>query len=479
MRVMSAPLLIIFASAALCLAQEPGGRAHPPLQLHPLNGHYLLFRGRPTILVGSGEHYGAVMNLDFDYIRYLDEIEANGLNLTRTFSGTYREIQESFGITDNPLAPRHYLAPWERSDETAPDGGKFDLTRFSKTYFERLQDFVAQAGRRGIVVEYVLFCPFYSEKLWTANPMNSANNVNGVGRCRSDEVYTLLHGDLLAIQEAFVRKAVDELNRFDNVYFEICNEPYFGGVRDDWQARIARLIAATESRLPNRHLIAQNIANGRKRIERPDPNVSVFNFHYATPPDTVAENYHLSRVLSDDETGFRGRDDMVYRTEGWDFLVAGGGIYSNLDYSFTPLHPDGTLAEFSSPGGGGRDLRRQLRILKDFMGGFDFIRMEPHNEVITGGSVAAPLAGNPAQTLVTARVLAEPGVAYAVYVRGGNSVELQILLPAGSYRAEWVDTKTGATVRSETFDHTRGTRKLASPPYSQDIALRLVSGIKR
>jgi hypothetical protein len=309
--------------------------------------------------------------------------------------------------------------------------------------------------------------------------MNSVNNLNGVGNCRSDEVYTLLHEDLLAVQEAFVRKAVTELNPFDNVYFEICNEPYFGGVRDEWQARIARLIVDTESRLPNRHLIAQNIANGGKRIEKPDPNVSIFNFHYAAPPDTVADNYRLNRVLADDETGFRGKDDMLYRTEGWDFVIAGGGIYSNLDYSFTPGHPDGTLTDFRSPGGGGRDLRKQLRILKDFIGGFDFIHMEPHNDVVAGGKVVATLEGSPAQTRVTARVLAQPGTAYAAYVRGGSSAELQMVLPAGSYRAEWVDTKTGAIALRETFDHTGGARKLVSPPYSEDIALRLLSRSRR
>ena len=37
---------------------------------------------------------------------------------------------------------------------------------------------------------------------------------------------------------------------------------------------------------------------------------------------------------SDDETGFKGIEDVHYRTEGWDFIVAGGGIYNNLDYSF-------------------------------------------------------------------------------------------------------------------------------------------------
>ena len=39
-----------------------------------------------------------------------------------------------------------------------------------------------------------------------------------------------------------MRKAVRELNGFDNLYFEICNEPYFGGVTLEWQARIASII---------------------------------------------------------------------------------------------------------------------------------------------------------------------------------------------------------------------------------------------
>ena len=36
-----------------------------------------------------------------------------------------------------------------------------------------------------------------------------------------------------------MKKLVTELNEFDNLYFEVCNEPYFGGVTDDWQRRIA------------------------------------------------------------------------------------------------------------------------------------------------------------------------------------------------------------------------------------------------
>jgi hypothetical protein len=46
--------------------------------------------------------------------------------------------------------------------------------------------------------------------------------------------------------------------------------------------------------------------------------------------------------------------------------MAGGAVYDNLDYSFTPEHPDGTAVP-DAPGGGGATLRKQLRILKDFI----------------------------------------------------------------------------------------------------------------
>ena len=42
-------------------------QAVTPIALHAENPHYFHWRGRPTILITSGEHYGAVMNLDFDY----------------------------------------------------------------------------------------------------------------------------------------------------------------------------------------------------------------------------------------------------------------------------------------------------------------------------------------------------------------------------------------------------------------------------
>jgi hypothetical protein len=258
-------ITLTLALAALTISALDGS----PIGLHPENPRYFLFRGQPTFLLTSGEHYGAVLNRDFDRTPYLNELKARGFNLTRVFSGTYREVPGSFNITDNTLAPKRgrLASPWAQVQKPG-EPERFDLDRFDDAYFRRLKEFVADAGTRGIVVEYVLFCPLYDDALWAANPMNAANNVNGVGGCPRTEVLTLKHPELVKRQLAFVRRAVAELNGFDNVYFEICNEPYFAGVTLDWQAKVAATVVEAETTLPNKHMIAQNIANEKAKVDK-------------------------------------------------------------------------------------------------------------------------------------------------------------------------------------------------------------------
>ncbi len=460
-------LRVSLLAAASAVSASASESAVTPIRLHPDNPHYFLWRDRPTILITSGEHYGAVLNRQFDYRKYLVTLESLGFNLTRTFSGAYCEGIGNFKIQNNTLAPMQgqLICPWARSNEPgyANAGNKFDLTRWDPAYFERLRDFVGQAGKRSIVVELVLFCPFYEEAMWKLSPMNAANNVNGIGTMARNEVYTLKYPSLLAAQDAMVRRIVVELRDFDNLYYEICNEPYFGGVTLEWQAHITETITNAETEFPAKHLIAQNIANKHRKITDPNPQVSIFNFHYAKPPNTVTDNYGLNRVIGDDETGFAGSEPKPYRLEGWDFIMAGGAVYDNLDYSFSVGHEDGT-SQINAPGGGGPVLHKQLRILSDFINGFDFVKMAPDNAVIKGG----------VPEKATARALAEKGRAYALYINGGSQANLAVDLPEGKYTAEWVNTKAGTIDKKETFDHSGGSRTLESPKYEDDIALRIL-----
>ena len=41
------------------------------VQIYPENPHLLMYQGKPIILITSAEHYGAVINAEFDYGSYL------------------------------------------------------------------------------------------------------------------------------------------------------------------------------------------------------------------------------------------------------------------------------------------------------------------------------------------------------------------------------------------------------------------------
>ena len=410
------------------------------------------------------------MNLDFNYAKYLDSLKADGLNLTRLFTGAYVEPLGAFNIDRNTLAPLpgRFICPWARSEIPgyANGGNKFDLSKWDEAYFKRLKDFMVQARSKGVVVEVNFFTPFYEENIWALSPMNASNNVNGIGAVARTNVYTMgQNGGLLEIQDAMVQKIVMELKDFDNLYYEICNEPYFGGVTLDWQNHIAQTIAQTEIKFPHRHLISQNIANDKAKVESPNPLISIFNFHYASPPDTVGMNYGLNKVIGENETGFKGTNNTHYRMEAWQFILAGGALFNNLDYSFVAGHEQGDFVYPSKqPGGGNPVYRAQLRFLRDFINRFDFIHMMPDMAFIR--------AGLPDQA--KAYALAELGKQYAVYIFGGKQVTLSVELPQGVYQVEWLNPVTGQIDRSAKLNHDGGTASLSSPEYTEDMALRIV-----
>ena len=450
----------------LCAMRIPSYTGEP-LALHPENPHYFVYQGKPTLLITSGEHYGAVLNLDFDFVQYLDALAADGLNNTRTFTGVYVEPDTAFNIPKNTLAPKsgRLICPWARSDEPgyANGGNKFDLTKWNPEFFERLKRFMTEADKRGIIVEMNLFTPMYGGDIWAMSPMKASNNVNGIGHVGLNQVYTLdQEAALLDIQEEVTRKIVRELNDFDNLYFEVCNEPYFGGVTMQWHDRIVDVILETEQSLPKKHLISWNVQNGSAKVENSHPGLSIFNFHYASPPVAVAMNYGLDKVIGLNETGFHGTADDYYRNEAWEFILAGGAIYNHLDYSFTVENPDGThIPVDPTPGGGSVAFRRQIAILKRFVESFDFIHMTPDLDGVEGDEDYT---------------LAESGKQYAVFVRNSEGKTLRLNLPPGEYSANWLDPVQGVNTRILIFSHSGGIKELQVPStFTNGAALRIVS----
>jgi hypothetical protein len=150
--------------------------------------------------------------------------------------------------------------------------------------------------------------------------------------------------------------------------------------------------------------------------------------------------------------------------EAWEFILAGGALYNNLDYSFTAFFEDGTfIYPDKQPGGGNRGFRRQMKVLKDFIHSFDFVRMKPGL-----GDLKNKLGKD-----VRCQVLSEPGRQYAIYVKSPEAVELELDVPQGTYDIDQINAITGKTIHKERSEHTGGVKKIKTVEGATEVAVRI------
>ncbi|MBU1820175.1 MAG: hypothetical protein KKG00_01515 [Bacteroidetes bacterium] len=459
-----------------------------PLRLLPANPHYFLYKEKPTVIVGSGEHYGAVMNLAFDYERYLNTLQSDGMNNTRLFTGAYYEKPGAFGIEKNTLAPPadKLILPWQKT------GNQYDLFRWNEAFFDRLRDFMSKASQRGVIVEITLFSSYYGAG-WAYHPFHGANNVNGTpADLPATRVNTLNNGSIIKFQEAYTRKLVQELNSFDNFYFEIQNEPWAEGkdtvlvwndytkptdlkepgnywkntleiasqASREWHRAVFGWIADEEGRLPKKHLISHNIANFKLPVLVSDPRIDIYTFHYASP-EAVRLNYGLDKVIGFNETGFAGKDDDTYRRQAWRFMLSGGGLFNHLDYSFSVGSEDGTDLSNNAPGGGSPALRRYFKILKEYLEALHLPSLQPNDTALRHAEGAFTYTMKDNRQWV---VYMEPFVDAAA--------TLHLHLPAATYRLDWTDVRTGQIIKTEKV-RLSSNAKITTPAGAFDKVVRI------
>jgi hypothetical protein len=485
--------IISIISRLLVFLILPGGTAlqAEPVKAAPANPHYYFYEGKPILLITSAEHYGAVINREFDYLAYLDALKAHGLNYTRFYPGAMFEPAGKF-MAGNTLGPKpdSLIVPWARSDTPGYRLGanKFDLDHWDPAYFARFKDFLSHAAQRGIFVEICFFNSQY-EDTWPLSPLSAENNVQGAGRCDWRAAQTLKDSALLARQDAYVRKLTQEANPFDNVILEICDEPGHIGTGFDlagpWVAHLADVVLETERHLPKRHLLAQEVDGplGGSVDFAADPRFTVIVGQYIWGDDNgemggmkgLDFKYKDNKPIELNETSYfplwyKGDRVADSRAEAWEFIVGGGAAFNHLNGTFTVENPAGKSPE-------NERVLRALENLKHFMDSFDFVRMTPDKSfLVTGGS--APQFH---------RALSEPGKQYALYlhhsaekfggsytvVPGDYREEWVVKLPLGTYLVEWVDPETGSTLNREVTTHQGGNRTLRTPAYKIDIALKV------
>ena len=482
------PLTILIGMLMITAARH--APAWEPLRAHPGNPYVLEFREQPRVLRTFAQHYSSVINSQYDFEPYLDVLERDGMNLTRVFLLGFRLDQDD--TTNSPLAPppAQFLQPWRRSSVqgTALDGlGKWDFSVWNEDYFARLNAFAQACSDRDIAIELTLFCVFYENVHWEASPFNPANNVQGVGPANRYDSMRPVNSRLFAVQEAAVRRIVREMNRFDNLYFEIQNEPFWNepGVKDDQEVafhnQMLAIIRSEESALANRHLVAHNFP---QQADALSGDFDVINEHYpaSVPDSTIAgaeallrDHYARGRILALDETATT--DVPQTRLEAWMFFLGGGGIYNGLDFAHFIYSVDDETGDTEF----GRDTRRAVRNAGNYLESLHFLALRRDLTWITGGIPAG----------ATLQAMANPGQQYAAYLHHGQSGNRSfqvvyhpidrsdhtaspiITLEQGTWRAVWTRPSDLAELQIEEFTHAGGEYTLAPVIYQEDVALRI------
>lgn len=392
--------------------------------IHRENPKLLHFRGNPVILICATEHYGAVMNRPFDFSRYLTDAAEKRQTLSRLFL-LFRELQSAV----NPFSSckpdsTDYIAPFVRSGpECALDGlPKYDLDVRNPEYFDRLHRFMNAASSAGIIVEVVLFSNSYGNEVWALNPLHHLNNVNALRPLEWFEYTTKRDPELFARQVDFTRSIVRELNCYDNIIYEVCNEPGgdFPHVADaptseevnEWIAALIEEIRSTEAVLPNQHLVAGQEAF---RYQLPNETLNskdvhqfaeksfhemdydIVNMHPLSNMWHRGMNYDLGMFmrgslriralrdycvslyaegkplnLDEDNAASRFMDPVgwtIHRKRAWTTIFS-GAHYDVIDFSINRFQESGTSESQAH-------LRKWMRILSEFIHSVDLVRMKP------------------------------------------------------------------------------------------------------
>ncbi len=418
-------------TALLAVLSFAGVSFADPIRLHPDNSKYFEFRGKPIVLLTATEHYGSVLNRNFDFERYLQDSADKGITLTRTFL-LFRELQSS----RNPYSPLKtdtpdFVAPYPRTGPgKAMDGEPiFDLDQWNPEYFERLHSFLRTASEMGVIVELTLFSNSYGDGVWALNPLRAENNKQKVGNVAWQDYVSLKDKDLVERQILFARKIVQETHRYDNLYYEICNEPG-GGMEghaslddiDEWQEAIGAVIREELDKAGAKHLVAsQEAFTYKPKFEfpynksfqweaidivnvHPLPNTTYRGRSYdmggfmskelklSEVKDFCADVFHEERpvVLDEDNSASMYRDPVgwtIHRKRAWTTLL-NGAHYDYIDFSIVVGRETGTEESNAK-------IRTWFKHLSEVIHSFDFVSAKPLPDWLEHGMrpvVAMPFA---------------------------------------------------------------------------------------
>lgn len=308
---------------------------------------YFTYHNAPLLSFGGLSDFTFYANSDaFDYQLWADWAAEHGMNHLRAyppFSWKYVEnfAQENGGDVENVLFPYK---------ETSPGSRQFDLTQFDDAYWARFRAQCEYLQSKGIIIHLLMMNGWQlrtEEKNWGGHFFNPENNVNGFtdvlagNRLGFYKSVDLQQSELVAAQQAWLKKIVDTTADLDNVYYDLVHE--IAENYEDWsamQAWIEKMAATVRSRFaerqPDRDIILGMDTGGLKGsqrhwiFDRPYFDVLIYGkAHRVNQAKSWRNRYKKPYIPQEawdengDKYGFREPDTRVHlRKYLWKYMMA-------------------------------------------------------------------------------------------------------------------------------------------------------------
>jgi len=362
------------------------GSSMGPLKQSTVNTRYFVDPAGNAVFL-SGSHTWddfqdtstAQVPAAFPFTQYVAMLKANGQNATILW---HKELPRECNW-QNSHNYNLVQQPWLRNGGgTASDGfQKFDLTQFDTTFFSRIRSEAVTLQQNGIYAIVELFdgnnltstrCGTNSSPNGDGFPLTGANNINGVddgytgsGSCGVGAVTqasATTNPNLLAIQDAYVKKMIDTLNDLPNVIWEVSEEQPglsfsscsggWGGASSMsfWAPHILNTIKTYEASKPLQHLAGVGSMNSAD-FATSEPAIYSSTFDWIAPmfsnnfsnqfPCTPYTNNQGKLVINDTDhscgastlvTPSTGAvNDTQIRESIWGTFTRGGSGYIFMD----------------------------------------------------------------------------------------------------------------------------------------------------
>ena len=426
---------VSFITALLLLGAPRTATAAEVSALRPYdeNPWYWQYRGEPLLLLGATDDDNLFQRPDL--IEQLDTLAAAGGNVIRNTMSDRRDR----GFEVYPFLQ-------------LPDG-KYDLDRWSPTYWERFETMLRETAERSIIVQIEVWDRFdYSRDNWEPHPYNPKNNVNytyaqsgfaehypdHAGANKQPFFFTTPkqrnNTVVFKYQSRFVDKMLSYSLSHHHVLYCMDNETngdeawgvfWAGHIRrraaeagikvcvtemwDAWDLKSDEHRRTLDH--PERYDFADVSQNNQKKGQEHWDNFQWVHAHIAPKPRPL----NTVKTYGADTGRYGNNRDGLER---WWRHVIGGAASARFH------RPDSGLGLSTSAIAAIRAARKLETVIKLW-------DVEPANHLLS------ERADN------EAFLAARPGVAYALYFTDGGSVTLNLEESPGRFEVRWIDVGTG------------------------------------